>query len=297
MLREAMESNEDETNADPALFTSLLSSQGRDGCHRFMHLIEEAEKEVELHSEDRPASWAGTLIVLEGLDGVGKTTTSNALVASINSSVSPTACGFPSDAGDGEKGVHQSASLLRTPPASLSSFRDTFDRLEDSPLLRRAYYTLGNILTSKRIRTSDEKSMFVLDRFWSSTYAYQVATDLSSQSSSYQQRTNDGDEGEVTSAIQWPWYLVKPTLLVLLVVQESIRIQRIQSREETLTAEEDMLKRKQLFRELVLSLYRCMPDVVEIDNANPTEETVYAILGHLTSSNQHQRLATYTSTS
>ena len=91
----------------------------------------------------------------------------------------------------------------------------------------------------------------VLDRYWPSTFAYGAAA------------SGGSDDG----IVEWPAYLVRPTLVVLLVLPESARRSRLQRRTEVpRTQEEERLEEKQAFRERVMALYRRVPGIKEINS-------------------------------
>lgn len=257
LLRDSL--NVDQTN--PSDFgpcrRAFQTKLGEDGVAKFKLLIAEAEHEVSTHSEEQRAKWDGELIVLEGLDGVGKTTITNELLTRLSSEI------VTSDKQE-TRSWGKSVRSLKTPPSDLLAFREFFDG-QETQAVRRAFYTLGNILASKEIRLSDQQSVIVLDRFWSSTYAYQVAKDASNGDDKVMSASIDGDSGEIAK-IKWPWYLVEPTVLVLIVIDEETRLRRLYGRNETITSEEIQLKQQQRFREHVLQLYRSMPKIVEVEN-------------------------------
>ncbi len=107
-------------------------------------LLDQGRAELELFEAKSRAK----VILLEGLDGVGKTTTIDAL------------------------GERLSAQKLKTPPEELRKWRSFFDDKEET--LRRSFYQLGNILLSKKLRES-EGGYIVVDRYIPSTFAYEQA--------------------------------------------------------------------------------------------------------------------------
>ena len=91
------------------------------------------------------------IIILEGLDGTGKTT----IVEGLQQKMGEVNC-------------------LRSPPDCLSSFRPYFDG--QVPHVRRAFYLVGNYACALNIRKNADKPI-VIDRFWPSTMAYALAID------------------------------------------------------------------------------------------------------------------------
>lgn len=91
------------------------------------------------------------IIILEGLDGTGKTT----IVEGLQQKMGEVNC-------------------LRSPPDCLSSFRPHFDG--QVPHVRRAFYLVGNYACALNIKKNADKPI-VIDRFWPSTMAYALAID------------------------------------------------------------------------------------------------------------------------
>lgn len=54
------------------------------------------------------------------------------------------------------------ATLLRSPPQCLSPFRERFD--QEPPLIRRAFYALGNYITADQISQEASKAPVIVDR-------------------------------------------------------------------------------------------------------------------------------------
>lgn len=54
------------------------------------------------------------------------------------------------------------ATLLRSPPQCLSPFRACFD--QEPPLIRRAFYALGNYITAEQVVQEGMKAPVIVDR-------------------------------------------------------------------------------------------------------------------------------------
>lgn len=54
------------------------------------------------------------------------------------------------------------ATLLRSPPQCLSSVRARFD--QEPPLIRRAFYALGNYITAEQVSQESMKAPVIVDR-------------------------------------------------------------------------------------------------------------------------------------
>ena len=55
------------------------------------------------------------------------------------------------------------ASILQTPPGHIRHLRDCFDR--QPPLIRRAYYTVGNYLVAGDVRQTCIRTPVIMDRY------------------------------------------------------------------------------------------------------------------------------------
>lgn len=126
-------------------------------------------------------------IVLEGLDGVGKSTAARLLASQLK------------------------AVQLRTPPTSLLPCRPYFD---SRPELRAGYYETGNFIAAAEMSNALASSRSaVCDRFFASTRAYVLAR--------AGELPPPGD-----AAYDWPAELPRPTHCVQLVLPEPLRIAR-----------------------------------------------------------------------
>jgi len=183
------------------------------------------------------------IIAVEGLDAAGKSTLCENLSQSI-----------------------PKASLLHTPPRSFLHLRATFDK--HPPLLRRAFYSLGNYITALEIKAKLENGPVIVDRFWHSTAAYAIATEVSHGGS--ENLPPSGDD-----VFRWPRDLIKPDLALLLVVSPEERLRRIRARGGDLTVEEKMIEKDRQFQERLLESYKRMfdPPLTVVD-ANGTQQEV-----------------------
>lgn len=174
-------------------------------------------------------------VVLEGLDGCGKSHTSKLVAQKLK------------------------AALKSTPPPAIMSLREKFDAHD--PLLRRAYYSLGNYIAAYDIKQVLHKQPVVMDRFWHSTSTYGMANEIIKND-----KLKPPDEDD--DMYFWPKDLMKPDLVIYLTVSETIRLQRL-SRRKNFTLEEDELKKNAKFREILNSIYKNMknPDLLVIDNS------------------------------
>lgn len=130
------------------------------------------------------------LIVIEGLDGTGKTTLARALAESID------------------------AALLRTPPVDLAGVRAEVDRaMAESPVGAQLFYASTVALASQRARAIFASGRdVVIDRYWSSTVAYAEC------------RAEHVDLSAVGATV------LPADLTIYLEVDESVRRQRLAAR-------------------------------------------------------------------
>ncbi len=170
--------------------------------------------------EGRKIIWENLIdnLFLAGLDGCGKSTLANELQNQLNA-----------------RG--QKSRLLYSPPSQLLPFRSYFDAQPES--IRRAFYNLGNLIVSFELKNQQDM-ITVLDRYWPSTIAYQLA------------RINENNQINIT----WPNYLVQPALIVYIYVDEIERCRRIAQRSIPVTLEEKQLAEQEAFRRRLDLIYR-----------------------------------------
>lgn len=186
------------------------------------------------------------VIVIEGLDATGKTTLTESLRDTLG------------------------AALLRSPPKCLSPLRARFDR--EPPLIRRAFYALGNYITAQEMGQQGMKTPVIADRFWHSTAAYAIATAVSGQVCNL---PSDGSE-----IYRWPTDLLQPSLVVLLTLDPEERKRRLRERGQGETAEEQELEHNKLFRLKVEEAYRRIsgPACVTVDASPPADQVLQQVL-------------------
>ncbi|XP_047201326.1 UMP-CMP kinase 2, mitochondrial [Girardinichthys multiradiatus] len=181
------------------------------------------------------------VIVIEGLDATGKTTLTESLRDTLG------------------------ATLLRSPPQCLSTWRARFDR--EPPIIRRAFYAVGNYITAEQICQESAKSPVIVDRFWHSTAAYAIATAVTGPVSNL---PYDGSE-----VYCWPGDLLQPSLVVLLTLDPEERTRRLRNRGLMKTDEEQELDHNKRFRDRVEEAYRRIigPLCITVD-ASPSADLV-----------------------
>lgn len=181
------------------------------------------------------------VIVIEGLDATGKTTLTESLTQTVT-------------------GV-----LLKSPPESLAPLRTRFDC--EPPLIRRAFYALGNYITAGQIARESSKAPVIVDRYWHSTAAYAIATAVR------------GGLGKLpaggSEVYRWPEDLLRPSLVLLLTLDPAERQRRLRGRGLAHTREEAELEANNLFRQKVEEAYRRIEDpACVIVDASPSPDKV-----------------------
>lgn len=172
------------------------------------------------------------IILVEGLDGVGKSTLVNALATKLSAEL---ICSPPK---------------IPDPVVSNSDLRIRMDHT--GPCTRREYYRCGNFHASLLIEEARKNRPVVLDRYWPSTASFAMLDDL-----------NPGWERIGT----WPNGLVEPDIIILLTVNEENRIKRMKNRGIAITEEEVRLNGGKKSRDHVLRALRSF-DPIEIDTSH-----------------------------
>jgi thymidylate kinase len=181
------------------------------------------------------------IAVVEGLDGSGKSSLVDNLVAALNEE--GTAGSVP--------GQRVIAKAMATPSQSLTSIRPVFDK-RGGPVAR-AFYAVSNYILQHEIQQlQNELASFtsncqdddgnvililVVDRWYTSTVAYSVAW----------KNTEGGEESinQLDSSIfAWPTDLRQPDILFLLQVDDQTRRDRVNRRNNTKESTESLTQNK-----------------------------------------------------
>nr|XP_004656591.1 UMP-CMP kinase 2, mitochondrial [Jaculus jaculus] len=205
--------------------------------------IPEAQKVLDLIDQCPKQVQKGKfkVVAIEGLDATGKTTVTQSVSESLQ------------------------AALLQSPPSCIGQWRKIFDA--EPTIIRRAFYSLGNYLVASEIARESAKSPVIVDRYWHSTAAYAIATEVS------------GGLQYLPPAhhpvYQWPGDLLKPDQVLLLTVDPEERAQRLQGRGLEKTKEEAELEANNVFRQKVEMTYLRMENPgCHLVDASPSQETV-----------------------
>ncbi|XP_044730735.1 UMP-CMP kinase 2, mitochondrial-like isoform X2 [Chrysoperla carnea] len=240
---------------NPILFKSLESIMNVLNCHKLFlqdnsNVVEllniyQSKKELGNAAESKKFPF----IVLEGLDGCGKTTLSRAL------------------------SKKRGAELMCTPPKSIDHLRSSFD----DATLRTAFYSLGNYIAAEEIRVITARSPVMLDRYWHSTGAFALAQAVHNKEIELPPIDDE--------VYKWPTDLLKPDLVIYLDVSEENRLERI-SRRPTCTDQESLIKTNADFRKNIITAYERMidPKIEKVDSNltfNMTLSKLFDATNHL----------------
>lgn len=159
----------------------------------FFSLLAKVEGELQAKSQKQPF-----VVVVEGLDGSGKSTLVETLATSL-----------------------ENAKACATPTASLKDVRPVFDK-RGGPVAR-AFYMVTNFILQHEIRNNEKHSIFVVDRWFSSTCAYSIAWKNTTGG-------NESIDALPSRLFQWPHDLTPPQLMILLDLDDETRRQRVTDR-------------------------------------------------------------------
>ena len=186
-------------------------------------------------------------IVLEGLDGVGKSTAILGLADKLG------------------------ARVMHTPPDSMLGFRSHFDDISPENRERRnAYYEVGNFLAGVEMRNAvSEGKSVVMDRYYASTVAYRVGR------CGVDPLPPAGD-----IVYELPPSLPRPKFMVVLTLPEAARIARRAARTDVAeTPEEVVLRMKPHIAERINEAYRRLGCIeVALSDADGPDAVVKKIL-------------------
>lgn len=185
-------------------------------------------------------------VVLEGLDGVGKSTISAILEQKLPNCI-----------------------RLHTPPTSISPYRGWFDNKGGD--IRKSFYMLGNfIIGDEMIKQKEKGYCVVIDRYYASTIAYSVG----------KRDTLPPEEDEV---YMWPAELPKPDLSILLTLPNQVRVPRCAQRLDPETQEEASLRMSEVMSDNINEVYRRLGcrEVSAVGSVNDVADRIIDIIHEL----------------
>jgi thymidylate kinase len=158
---------------------------------------------------------------------------------------------------------HISGHLLSV-PANLKSFRPYFDKQNE--VVKRDFFHLWDIVVSNALLSSPDTTVVILDRYWPTTIAYRLA---------HQGGLMSSDEN-----IRWPSYLVRPSHIVYIYLDEEERQRRIAQRQTAIpiSDEEKRIASEPEFRSRFDKIYRKIPGIHPINGNQSTEKMIDEIL-------------------
>eukprot|EP00435_Cladocopium_sp_Y103_P064170 s1365_g25.t2 len=243
----------DETNAGNQVLSDKGGNEGKQVVSIVQQMMEDNRKSPVTAGQTHP------IIILEGLDGTGKTT----IVEGLQQKMGEVNC-------------------LRSPPDCLSSFRPHFDG--QVPHVRRAFYLVGNYACAFNIRKNADKPI-VIDRFWPSTMAYALAIDHQVSPDEMPKEL----EGALTMPLDLQDLMPGPVVWLLLHLPEEERVGRVRHRAgdgSGMTREEKKLENPNLADRL-MKVYRALrigdAGLVEINASGSTEEVLARVQKETTS--------------
>ena len=167
----------------------------------------------------------GRFIVIEGLDGIGKSTTIGRLCEQLN------------------------AQTASSPTPFMGQIRERFHDAE--PNLRNQYYELCNAEFSGTVENMLQQGDVVCDRFVASTASFKLAN----------QECDWQEFQENLNKWCWPSTCRQPDIIIHLMLQEDHRTHRILSRGEPLDQQEARLLEDPSFRIRTLAVFNELCDV------------------------------------
>jgi UMP-CMP kinase 2, mitochondrial len=196
------------------------------------HFVDEV-RDVRLLPRSLKSQHRHPIIVVEGLDGVGKTTVTEALTTKLG-------------------GI-----LVRTPHPNLEPLRALFRSLDEP--LARAFYCGANYLAAPVVAEASTRTAVIMDRWWCSTCAMTLA---GRQGVSVEALPPPTD-----AVYQWPQDLPEFDVGVLLQVDETIRRLRMKKRNDE-NEEEALLAAKADMRETAMEAFRRFGLLTTVDVPN-----------------------------
>lgn len=190
-------------------------------------------------------------IVIEGLDGIGKSTVVNYLAK------------------------QYCAKLIATPPNIIKPFRSIFAN-NDNTDIRFTYYMVGNFIAGEEIKHTlfNQKQNVVMDRFYASTIAYIMG------------KSDDELPKIADDVYAWPKDLIQPDYMFVLTMNESDRIDRLINRSieqnNELSKEDIQIKSNSLISERINQIYKNIGCIeIKVNKLDTTEMIASKIMDYI----------------
>ncbi|CAF1248079.1 unnamed protein product [Adineta ricciae] len=206
----------------------------------FLRILDTAET----HLKDvlsRDKITKANCVDIEGIDGVGKTTLANALA-----------------------GSNLISGSILSVSAELKLFRPYFDEQNEST--KRHFFHLWDIEVSSKLNKASDETIIILDRYWPTTAAYSLANRSANLTSNEE--------------ISWPQYLVQPSHIFYLHLNEEERCRRIDQRQTKtpVNDEERRIASDLQFRSRLDQIYRSIPGIYPIDSNQSIDKIVGIVI-------------------
>lgn len=191
------------------------------------------------------------VIVFEGLDGVGKSSTSARVAAALG------------------------ATLLSTPGAANEDVRALF-RANAPRKLCSAFHLASNYVGAAQIVGAAAKGPVVVDRWWYSSCAYATKPD---------------QPPPLDCELRWPRDLPKCDMAFLLTADDAVRQRRVSLRDGAALGVEERELQDAARRSSVLGTYRRFvdPPLIEVDTAPALDDVVAAVVRRISASDALHR--------
>lgn len=102
---------------------------------------------------------------------------------------------------------------LQSPPSCLQHLRATFEA--QNQLIQGAFYTVGNYILASQVEEASKHAPVVLDRFWSSTAAFTITSEVGMGCANLPPRDH--------FIYEWPRDLLQPDAIILVGSRKNIR--------------------------------------------------------------------------
>jgi UMP-CMP kinase 2 len=186
-------------------------------------------------------SQPGICINLEGIDGVGKTTTVQRLAEKLN------------------------ATVVKTPPPCITELREQYGN-STNPYLRYHYYLMGNYIAGEEVeKILQSGKNVILDRFYCSTMAYMWGL----------------KKMEYPGSHEWPPMLMKPDYIFRLSLDREARLRRLFKRQDENSEERIIRQSEEVELDIIkyYHMFGCVD--VHVDESDDVDEVCRKVISHI----------------